>query len=129
MKHTFHSGVMFGRRVVTPESSFRLHEANRVHSRNIMKHIILGKKMENGEISDSTFLRTECLRHCDIAFMTPENFIFCITIPNVYDEVHSIRFRDVVTTFFLYLPWNCIFMLLLWLMVFGKFQFRGDVLY
>ena len=53
-KSNFHSGVMFGQRVVTPEISFRPHEANRVRSRKNMKHINLGKSMENGEISDGT---------------------------------------------------------------------------
>lgn len=51
-KSHFHSGVMFGQRVVTPDISFRLYEANLVRSRNIMIRIILEKSMENGGISD-----------------------------------------------------------------------------
>ena len=82
------------------------------------------------------------MRHCRIAFISPKDFIFWVTVPNnvydqvhairfgdvpnnVYDQVRAIRFRDVVITFFLYLPWNCILMLLLWFMVFGKFQLGG----
>ena len=188
---------MFGQKVVTLEISFCLHGTNRVRPRDIMKHNILGKSAESGEISDgtfckgvglgvyaqnfvfcsiysngnefsvqgglnlngfqrfnitvlkcarsfhgSTFQRTVCLRYCGTEFMCPKNFIFCFPAPNnvydqvyairfrdvpnnVYDQVHAIRFRDIVITFFLYLPWNCIFMLLLWFMVFGKFQFGG----
>ena len=55
-KSNFHSGVVFRQRVVTPEISFGLHEANLVRSRNIMKHIFhsgvrFGKRVVTPEIS------------------------------------------------------------------------------
>ena len=67
---------MFGQKVVTPEMSFCLHETNRVRPRDIMKHIILGKSAESGEISDGTFCKGVGLG------VYAQNFVFCSIYSN-----------------------------------------------
>ena len=102
-KSSFHSGVVFRQRAVTPEISFGLHEANLVRSRNIMKHIFLhsgvmfGKRVVTPEISfclhEANHVRSrDIMKHIILGKSTAYGEIpddtFC---KGVYLEVYALK--------------------------------------
>ena len=101
-KSNFHSGVVFRQRVVTPEISFGLHEANLVRSRNIMKHIFhsgvrFGKRVVTPEISfclhEANHVRSrDIMKHIILGKSTAYGEIpddtFC---QGVYLEVYALK--------------------------------------
>ena len=120
-KSNFH-GVVFRQRVVTPEISFGLHDANLVRSRNIMKQIFLqygvmfGKRVVMPDISfclhEANHVRSrDIMKHIILGKSTAYGeiqygvmFGKSVVTPDISfcpHEVNHVRSRDIMKHIFL----------------------------